>query len=343
MQRLTEMVSCAGCAGKLDADHVVQVLQRIPQYPNPNVLVGYDTADDAGVFRIDDERALVQTVDFFTPIVDDPYTYGAIAAANSLSDVYAMGGRPITALAITCFPNEGVEIEMLSQIMHGGVEKLKEAGVALVGGHTVADKEIKFGYSITGLVNPNHIVTNSAARPGDALVLTKPLGIGILTSGIKYNQTSREAAQEAVFHMTTLNYTASEIMLRHETHAATDITGNGLLGHGYEMAEGSRTTLRFQADCVPFIEEAFALAKAGVLPGRVAKTWKMIEKDTLINPGISTPLKNILLDPQTSGGLLIAVSPNDLDGLLEDLTKNNVNGIHVGRVEETQGYRIIVD
>jgi len=307
------------------------------------VLVGYDTADDAGVFRIDAEHALVQTVDFFTPVVDDPTLFGAIAAANSLSDVYAMGAEPLTALAIACFPEEGMDLEILTRIMSGGVEKLREAEVVLLGGHTVADPEIKFGYSITGMVHPDRIMTNAGARPGDALVLTKPLGIGILTSGIKFNRTSAEGADRAIAVMTTLNRAAAEVMRKFDCHAATDITGFGLLGHAYEMAEASRAALRFQSGRIPFIQEAYRLAEARVLPRTIATTWQMIEPKTSVAPSVPEPLKHVMLDPQTSGGLLIAVGATELGALLEEMARSRVEACHVGLVEECTGPRIIVD
>ncbi len=322
---------------------MAQVLSRLPVYPNPNVLVGYETADDAGVYLLDENRALVQTVDFFTPVVDDPCVYGAIAAANSLSDVYAMGGRPLTAMAVACFPARETDLELLALIMRGGLEKLREAGVALVGGHTVADNEIKFGYSVTGIVDPRRMTTNAAARPGDALVLTKPLGIGILTSGIKFQKASRAGIEKAVETMSRLNREASEIMLRHVCHAATDITGNGLLGHALEMAEASCVTLRFTAATIPYIEEAYSLAEAGVLPGAAAKTMQMIKNKTLIGGSVPRPLQDILVDPQTSGGLLIAVSRDAREALMRDLSKAGVPAAEVGQVEEIQGSALVVE
>ncbi len=315
----------------------------MPVYPDPNVLVGYDTADDAGVFRLDDGHALVQTLDFFTPVVDDPYAYGAIAAANSLSDVYAMGGTPMTALAIACFPEQGVDLGILTRIMAGGLEKLREAGVALLGGHTVADLEIKFGYSVTGSIHPDRILTNAGARPGDQLVLTKPLGLGILTSGIKFNKTSPAAAREAIRVMSTLNRDAAAAMLRHRCHAATDITGNGLLGHGFEMAQASGVALRFWSAAIPVLPEALELTSQGLLPRTARTTWTMIQASTAIGPHVREPVKNALLDPQTSGGLLIAVDGAELESLMADLTRNQVQATHVGAVEESRNVRIIVD
>jgi selenide,water dikinase len=322
---------------------LAQVLGRIPKYHDPNVLVGFETADDAGVYRIDDHRALVQTVDFFTPVVDDPYCYGAIAAANSLSDVYAMGGIPLTAMAITCFPEKG-DLEVLTRMMLGGAEKLREADVALLGGHTVADREIKFGYAITGIIDPGRILTNTAARPGDTLVLTKPLGIGILTTGIKLQKTSPEAAARAVRLMCTLNRTAAEAMLRHDSHAATDVTGNGLLGHAWEMAVGSKAALRIRSAQVPYITEAYSLAEAKVFPGAVAKNWKLVERDASIDAGVPEPARTILLDPQTSGGLLISVASGDLAGLMADLRQRGVEeAAAIGVVEEARGPLLIVE
>jgi selenide,water dikinase len=310
---------------------------------NPNVLVGFETADDAGVFRLDDQRALVQTLDFFAPVVDDPYLYGAIAATNALSDVYAMGGTPLTALAIACFPDRAEEMDILSQVMLGGADKLREAGVALLGGHTVCDAEIKFGYSITGLVHPGKVITNATAQPGDVLILTKPLGIGIITTAIKRAVAEPETIQKAIRLMTTLNRTAAEEMLSVRCHAATDITGYGLLGHGCEMAEASRVTMRFHSRSIPFIPEAYALAEACVLTGLGAKTWKLIEPKTSIGSGISIPMRGILLDPQTSGGLLIAVHPDDRDLLLENLVRRGVEAAWVGAVEQRSQFSLIVE
>lgn len=306
------------------------------------MLVDFETADDAGVFRIDDQRALVQTLDFFTPIVDDPRLYGAIAAANSLSDVYAMGGTPLTAMAIVCFPDRQDELEMLAKIMAGGAEKLGEAGVALLGGHTVSDPEIKFGYSVTGLVHPGRVITNAGALPGDALILTKPLGIGIIATAIKRAKADAETVRKAVQVMTALNRSASEAMLSFRCHAATDITGYGLLGHGCEMAEASRVTLRFLASSVPFLAEAYPLAEARVLPGLIAKTWRLLAPKVAVGTSVAEPLRNILLDPQTSGGLLIAVHPEDRDPLLQDLSRRGVNAACVGGVEKAHDVKIIV-
>jgi selenide,water dikinase len=309
---------------------------------HPSLLVGFDTADDAGVFRLDDQTALVQTLDFFAPVVDDPFAYGAIAATNSLSDIYAMGGQPLTALSIACFPDCPDDLETLSRIMLGGADKLQEAGVTLLGGHTMCDAEIKFGYSVTGLIHPERIVTNAGARPGDALVLTKPLGLGIITTAIKRALAEPETVRRAVNVMTTLNRTAAEVMLSFRCHAATDITGYGLLGHAAEMAEASRTSFRFRARAIPYIAEAYELAKAEVLPGLVAKTWKLLEPKVTFGAEIELPLRNIMLDPQTSGGLLIAVHPEDRAPMLEALVNRGVEAVLIGEVEPERDARLIV-
>lgn len=321
---------------------LAQVLGQIPKYHDPNMLVGFETADDAGVFRLDDRTVLVQTVDFFTPVVDDPYDYGAIAAANALSDVYAMGGTPRTAMAIACFPEKG-DLDLLASIMRGGAEKLHEAGVTLLGGHTVSDPEIKFGYAVTGTIDPSRMLTNAGAKPGDALVLTKPLGIGIITSGIKFGKTTPESAAAAVRLMSTLNRKAAEVMLRYRCHAATDVTGNGLLGHAFEMAQGSQVILRIEAARVPVLAEARSLAEARVLPGAVRKNWQLVQKHTTVAPEVPDSLRNILLDPQTSGGLLISLSPEDLPDLLRDMEREGVEtAVVIGAVEECGKGGIVV-
>jgi len=307
------------------------------------VLVGFAAADDAGVFRIDAGRALVQTLDFFTPIVDDPFCFGAIAAANSLSDVYAMGGKPLTAMAIACSPDSPEDLEILAQVMCGGAEKLREAGVPLIGGHTLADRDLKFGYSVTGLVHPDRVLTNAGAQPGDALILTKPLGIGIITTAIKRGRAGKDTVAKAVRVMTMLNRDASEILLGFRCHAATDITGYGLLGHGCEMAEASQATLRFHASFVPFLAEAYALAEEKIFPGLIAKTWNLIEPKVVITAAVAESLRVILLDPQTSGGLLAAVHPQDKNSLLETLRRRGVEAAFVGEVEPKSNASIVVD
>jgi selenide,water dikinase len=277
------------------------------------------TSDDAGVFRLRDDLAIVNTVDFFTPIVDDPYTYGAIAAANALSDVYAMGGVPKTALNIVCWPQKELESWVLAEILRGGAEKAAEAGVVVVGGHTVDDPELKFGMAVTGVIDPRRIVRNVGARPGDVLVLTKPLGTGILSTALKRGALSDRAYAAAVETMSTLNRAASEAMLQFEVHAATDVTGFGLLGHAFEMAHGSDVTLRIGAALLPLLPEVADHVERGHLTGGCRRNRRYLEGKIELSPSLAAPLVEAAFDPQTSGGLLIAVAERDARALLEAL------------------------
>jgi selenide,water dikinase len=284
-------------------DHV---LKDIPRPTNENVLVGYDTSDDAGVYRLTPECALVQTVDFFTPIVDDPFTYGAIAAANSLSDVYAMGGRPLTALSIVCYPGKG-DLEVLKQILRGGAAKMAEAGCPIVGGHSVSDDEVKFGYSVTGLIHPERVWTNAGARPGDTLVCTKRIGTGVIGTALKRGLAGEAEVQASVDSMLTLNRAAAESLAGLAVHACTDVTGFGLLGHAREMAIGSGVTLEIEAARVPLLAGALEYARAGAIPGGLKNNREFASCDAAAAGAIPTELDNLLYDPQTSGGLLIAL------------------------------------
>ena len=282
------------------------MLARIPRWPNPNVLVGFDTADDAGVYLIAPDLALVQTVDFFTPIVDDPFTYGGIAAANSLSDVYAMGGNPISALSILCYPGKG-DLSDLEEILRGGAEKIREADCALLGGHSVNDTEIKFGYSVTGTVHPQRVKTNAGARPGDVLMLTKQIGTGVIATALKRGIAAEEHVQESTRSMLTLNREACEAMLRFDVHGCTDITGFGLIGHAREMALASNVTLEIQAKLVRFLPGAVDYARAGAIPGGLNNNRSFASSCVEGQSDVD----DLLYDPQTSGGLLIAISEAD--------------------------------
>ncbi|MFZ0362677.1 MAG: selenide, water dikinase SelD, partial [Candidatus Cybelea sp.] len=264
--RLTELSSCAGCAAKLGAAELQRVMERVTPATNERVLVGYGSSDDAGVFLLNGDSALVSTVDFFTPIVDDPFDFGRIAATNALSDVYAMGGRPLFALNIVAFP-EDLDLDILTQILEGGTSVARAAGIAVIGGHTIKDAEPKYGMAVTGIVDPKRIVTNAGARPGDVLVLTKPLGTGILTTALKRGAISPRDLDEAVRAMTVLNDNAAQAMLAAQAHAATDITGFGLLGHGGGMARASGVRFVIDAYAVPFMERVLELIDAGVAPG----------------------------------------------------------------------------
>lgn len=282
------------------------MLSGIPTQTDPRVLVDFRTADDAGVFAWEGGPALVQTVDFFTPIVDDPYLYGQIAAANSISDVYAMGGRPLTALAIAGFPDDGLDEETIRQIFLGGFDQLRAAGVALLGGHTVRDREIKFGYAVTGAVDPAHIWTNTGARPGDVLFLTKPIGTGIVGTAIKSGRAPEALVAQAVAAMRTLNKAAAEALADVEVHACTDVTGFGLIGHASEMAAGSGVTIEIDSAAVPQLDGVLPLVTAN-RSGGLASNKAHFGPGTDRGPGVSDELMDLLFDPQTSGGLLIAV------------------------------------
>ena len=288
------------------------------------MLVGTDTADDAGVYRLSDSLALVQTVDFFTPVVDDPYSYGLISAANSLSDVYAMGGRPISALNIAGFPVNKLPLDVLAQILSGGADKAREAGVPIIGGHTVDDPEPKYGLSVLGVVDPTEMVTTAGAQPGDKLVLTKPLGIGIITTAIKVDRAPADLIDRAVQSMATLNKAASEAMLAVGVHACTDITGFGLLGHLYEMVAASGVRARVSMAAVPVFEEAYEYVDAAIVPGGTYANQAYLDKFVAYDPGLSNDQQLILCDAQTSGGLLMAVAPDRLQQLLDELASRGV-------------------
>jgi len=305
------------------------------------VLVGFSTRDDAGVYQLRDDLALVQTVDFFTPIVDDPYDFGRIAAANALSDVYAMGATPVCALNIAAFPLETFGPEVLARILAGGADIAGRAGVAIVGGHTIKDDEPKYGLAVTGIVHPREIITNAGARPGDALVLTKPLGTGILASALKKNAIEEAQAAEAVRWMTMLNAGAARAMLEARAHAATDITGFGLLGHAHEMATASDVALRITASQVPRYALALAMLAAGIAPGGTRDNAAEHAAFTTFAPDVTADDRLLLSDAQTSGGLLIAVAPNDLSVLRAKLQEDGVLDAVVGHVEGGSG--IIVE
>ncbi len=313
------------------------MLTKLPKQSDPNVLIGFDTADDAGVYRLSDDLALVQTVDFFTPIVDDPYTFGQVAAANSLSDVYAMGGRPISALSIVGFPNTGQDTVVLEKIMQGGLAKMQEAGCSVIGGHSIGDEEIKFGYAVTGLIHPRRILANAGARPGDRLVLTKRIGTGVIATALKKQRASKVAVQAAIESMCTLNRAASEIALQFDVHAATDITGFGLLGHARELAAASQVSLVIEAAKVDLLPGALECAREGFLPGGLARNIEFVSSCVEFQDAIREETRNLLYDPQTSGGLLLAVSVADAPGLLAALGERRVPAKEVGQaVEKTR-------
>ncbi|RMF54448.1 MAG: selenide, water dikinase SelD [Calditrichaeota bacterium] len=308
-----------------------EILQHLPATVNADVLVGLETRDDAGVYRLKEDLAMIQTVDFFTPIVDDPYDFGQIAAANSLSDIYAMGGTPRTALNILGFPVEVVSKEAIARIIQGGYDKAREAGVEILGGHSVKDPELKYGLAVTGFVHPGEIIRNNTPQIGDLLVLTKPIGTGILTTALK-----KEKLPDDLLHMVTgvmkqLNKTAAEVMKQHGAHACTDITGFGLLGHMYEMvAERQDVGFRVEALKIPLLPSALEFARAGNIPGGLKENQKFLTPKVNISTELDEALVQLLFDPQTSGGLLIACSPESVDGVLRNLTTVGVEASVIG-------------
>ena len=295
--------------------------------------MGLDTSDDAGVYQLNDEVALVQTVDFFTPIVDDPFTFGQIAVANALSDVYAMGGTPLTGMNLVAFPIKTLSPSILKDILLGGLSKMEEAGVALVGGHSIDDPEIKYGLAVTGVVHPNKILTNAKARAGDKLVLTKPLGTGIISTALKARMASEEAIRKSVESMVALNRTASEWMKKFGAHACTDITGFGFIGHALEMATASRVGMVVQSKAVPVLPEAMEYAKLGLIPGGAYSNRDFFSCRVDVHPGVLALLVDLFYDPQTSGGLLISLPSGEAEELVATLKKEkNIDSCIVGEV-----------
>jgi selenide,water dikinase len=307
------------------------VLGKLARQQDANVLVGFDKADDAGVYLVAPNLALVQTVDFFTPIVDDPYTFGQIAATNSLSDVYAMGGRPLSALAIVCFPEKG-DLDVLQQILAGGLSKMMEAGCTVIGGHSVRDPEIKFGYAVTGSIHPEKVWANATAQPGDALVLTKGLGTGVISTAIKRGEARQSWIDAAVQSMTTLNATAADTAGKFAVHAATDVTGFGLIGHAREMAAGSGVALRIHAAKVPLLEGALDCVRSGFIPGGLKNNREFAECLVSYDQNVPEEVRTMLFDPQTAGGLLLSVARDDAAALLAALQRAGVPAAEIGEV-----------
>ena len=333
--RLTQTVKAGGCASKLAPGTLSDVLSRLPKQHDENLLVGFESADDAGIYRISPDQALVQTVDFFTPMVDDPFTYGRIAATNALSDVYAMGGRPLTALTLVCFPPDG-DTAVLEQILRGGLSVMDVAGCTIVGGHSVRDAEIKFGYAVTGLIDPDRVLRNTTARPGDALVLTKALGTGVITTALKQGRAQQEWVDEAIASMTTLNKAAAEVIThaKFNVHAVTDVTGFGLMGHARELAFGSNVELRIDTAAIRVINRALEAIRRGCIPGGLLANREFAE--CIVNvrsSNIPDDLQTLLFDPQTAGGLLISVDREQADALVNELrAAGYLNTSRIGQV-----------
>ena len=333
--KLTKLASCGGCGAKVGAGVLAQLLDGLQVHHDPKLLVGFDTSDDASVYQVSDELALVQTVDFFPPMVDDPYLFGQIAATNALSDVYAMGGEPKLALNLLCVPDD-MPKEAVHELLRGGYDKVYEAGAIITGGHSILDKEPKYGLSVTGFVHPEKMLTNSGAKPGDVLLFTKPLGIGILTTAAKADMASAESMTLAYKMMTTLNKSARDAMVKYRVHACTDVTGFGLLGHTYEMAQGSDVQITLQVDAIDLIPEALELARIGILPAGMYRNRKFAEAG--VDAGdVELAKQDMLYDPQTAGGLLMAVAPEDADALLEELKTAVPSAQRIGTVEAYSG------
>ncbi len=333
--KLTKLAKCAGCGAKVGAGVLAKLLDDMKVIKDPDLLVGFDRSDDASVYKVSDDLALVQTVDFFPPIHDDPYIFGQIAATNALSDVYAMGGEPKLALNIMAVPKD-MPSETVHLILKGGYDKAYEAGTIISGGHSILDDEPKYGLAVTGFVHPDKVLTNSGAKPGDVLILTKPLGTGIITTAAKVDMVDDKVKEYAVELMTTLNKYARDIMVRFDVHACTDVTGFSLMGHGLEMAEGSDAELHLDVNNIHLIPEAVEMAQMGVLPEGMYRNRSFAEgavdpKDTPL------PVQDVLYDPQTSGGLLIAVSPGSADRLFNELKGKVPSAQRIGTVEKYRG------
>ncbi len=323
-------------------ESLTQVLRHLPEVTDKNLLVGIKSADDAGVYKLTEELAIINTLDFFPPIIDDPYTFGQIAAVNALSDVYAMGGVPRLAMNIVAFP-AGLDLSILEEIINGSMNKLSEAGVLLVGGHSIEDKEIKYGLSVTGLVHPKKVITNAGAKPGDMLILTKPIGVGVITTALKRRKIEPDEVKDAIDSMKALNDKASLIMQEVGVNACTDITGFGLLGHAMEMAEASNMAMTFKVKEIPFFPKAVELVKKSANHPKTIKSNKeYLANKIRIADDIKPEYENLLHDPQTSGGLLISVSPEKFQNLLERLSSAGVQASVVGEVAEKRTPAIVV-
>lgn len=340
--RLTKLASCAGCGAKAGAGTLAQLLEGFRTHSDPRLLVGYDKSDDASVYQITEDMAIVQTTDFFPPIVDDPFLYGQIAAANALSDVYAMGGEPKLALNILCVA-DSMDDKTVREILRGGYDKAYEAGAIITGGHTIHGAEPIYGLAVTGFVHPKRVLTNASARPGDVLLLTKPLGIGILTTAAKAGLVEQPVLERIYRQMAALNKAARDIMLRYEIHSCTDVTGFSLMGHSYEMAQGSGMSLHIDTRSVPFHMEALEFADMGFIPAGAYRNRTYAQSGVLKKCEIPRALEDIFYDPQTSGGLLIAVAENDAQACLRALQAEIPNAAQIGYVTELHENYLILE
>ena len=340
--KLTKLANCAGCGAKLGAGTLAKMLEGFRAHSDPRLIVGYDKSDDASVYVLDENTALIQTTDFFPPIVDDPYLYGKIAATNALSDVYAMGGEPKLALNILCAA-EGMADETIREILRGGYDAAYEAGAIITGGHTIKGAEPIYGLAVSGFVHPEKVLTNSNAKPGDALILTKPLGVGIITTGAKADMVEKDVMDRIYAQMATLNKTARDIMVRYHVHSCTDVTGFALLGHSFEMAQGSNCTLHIQVDKVPYHAEALELASMGLVPAGAYRNREYAQAGVAVRGSVSLAMEDILYDPQTSGGLLFALPAEDAAVCLAELRQVIPQAAIIGYVTEKEDAYIILE
>ena len=340
--KLTTLASCAGCGAKVGAGTLARLLEGVQTHRDPRLIVGYDKSDDACVYQIDETTALVQTTDFFPPIVDDPYLFGQIAAANALSDIYAMGGEPKLALNILCMA-ESMDKETVQEILRGGYAKVYEAGAIIAGGHTIQGAEPIYGLSVTGFVHPDRVLTNAAARPGDVLILTKPLGVGIITTAAKADLVARPVLERLYGQMAALNRAARDVMVQHPIHSCTDVTGFALLGHSYEMAQGSGCSIRLDAAKLPYHPEAYELAEMGFIPAGAYRNREYAGAGVKTGPAVTRATEDICYDPQTSGGLLMALPEEAAADCLAQLQEAVPQATVVGRVTERQAYAVYLD
>ncbi len=340
-KRLTELSKTSGWAAKIGPETLSKILDKLPKMSNENLLVGIETSDDAAVYKLTEDIAAIQTLDFFTPVVDDPYTFGAIAAANSLSDVYAMGGKPTVAMNIVCFPN-CLNIDILGEILKGGADKVIEAGAVVIGGHTVEDDEPKYGLSVMGIVHPEKVLKNHGCKVGDVLILTKPIGTGIVNTAIKAEIASKEVYDEAVKVMSTLNKYAGEIIVDYNINACTDVTGFGIMGHGYEMASASDITIKLFKDKIPVIKGAREYAEMGLVPAGTYNNKGYLDGKYKLED-IPEWLEDALFDPQTSGGLLISTPQDQVQSMMERLMKLDIKPAIIGEVIEKGEVPLVVE
>jgi selenium donor protein len=339
--KLTSLTKTSGCAAKIGPGILHEALSSLPKFEDPNLLVGFETNDDACVYKINDDTVAIQTVDFFPPMVDDPYTFGQIAAANALSDIYAMGGNPATAMNLLCFPS-CLDISIMREILAGGYAKVKEAGAVIAGGHTIADPTPKYGLCVTGFAHPSEIISNSNAKTGDVLILTKPLGLGIMNTAAKAELLNEGKINEIAAIMCTLNKYAKECMKGLEVNACTDITGFSLVGHGYEMANGSNKTIEIFSDSVPVIRDALEYARMGIIPEGMYNNLDYLKDKFILNTNISQEMQDVLLDPQTSGGLLISLPEKNAKEYLARIGEFTVHAKVIGQVLEQGDVPIVI-